>query len=218
MLKLLRHAPILLLLILPLSLPAQQEEALVQQEETLVQQEDPLGLVRSTADTVLAEVIANRESLDQDPASVYELVSEHVVPYFNFNSMTRSAMGRYWRRASNEQKEALIEEFRQLLVRTYGVALLNYSGEEITYLPLRASDNPDRATVQTRISETGGGPEIPVDYRMRRTDGNWKVHDVVIDGISLVSNYRTSFASQIRRGGIDGLIAQLVAQNNKQQG
>lgn len=176
-------------------------------------QQDPLSLVRQTADTVLREVVAHKAELDADPSGVYALVSSHVLPHFDFNGMTRSAMGKYWRRASEEQKLSLEQEFRQLLVRTYGVALLNYSGEEVAYLPLRTTSDENRVTVQTRVKEGNGGPEIPVDYRLIYRDEVWKVYDVVIDGISLVLNYRTSFSGQIRRNGIDGLISQLIEQN-----
>jgi len=129
--------------------------------------------------------------------------------------MTRSAMGKYWRRASDEQKMVIEEQFRQMLVRTYGVALLNYSGQEIKYLPVKASSDDKRVTVQTRVSEVKSGPEIPVDYRLVQNSNSWKVYDVVIDGMSLVSNYRSSFSGEIRRSGIDGLIKTLQNRNGE---
>ena len=175
-------------------------------------QQDPLLLVQETADSVLKNVVENKTELDKDPSGIYRLVGDQVLPHFDFTKMTRTAMGKYWRRASDEQKNLLVKEFRELLVRTYGVALLNYSGEKINYLPLRPSNNPERVTVQTRVKEEGG-PEIPVDYRLFYKNNAWKVYDVVIDGVSLVSNYRTSFSGQIRRAGVDGLIKQLVEQN-----
>lgn len=177
------------------------------------QHQDPLQLVQQTADTVLKEVVTHKEALNKDQSGIYALVSVHVLPHFDFSRMTRSAMGKYWRRATEEQKSKLITQFRQLLIRTYGVALLNYSGQEIVYLPVRTTDDKDRVTVQTRVKEGGGGPEIPVDYRLIFNQDVWMVYDVVIDGISLVSNYRTSFSGQIRRQGIDGLIQQLADQN-----
>ncbi len=175
--------------------------------------QDPLQLVRQTADTVLKEVIIHKEALNKDQSGIYALVSVHVLPHFDFTRMTQSAMGKYWRRATEEQKSRLITQFRELLIRTYGVALLNYSGQEIVYLPVRTTDDKDRVTVQTRVKEGAGGPEIPVDYRLIFNKDVWMVYDVVIDGISLVSNYRTSFSGQIRRQGIDGLIQQLADQN-----
>ena len=174
-----------------------------------------LELVKTTADSVLAKVVANRAALDKDPSGIYALVSDELIGHFDFAKMTRTAMGKYWRRASDAQKLAIQEQFRALLVRTYGSALLNYSGQNIQYLPLREHDEA-RVTVQTRVSETASGPDIPVDYRLALTDGDWKVYDVVIDGVSLVSNYRSSFSGQIRRDGIDGLIESLKANNRGQ--
>jgi phospholipid transport system substrate-binding protein len=176
-------------------------------------QTDPLVLVQQTANGVLEKVIAHKDALNQDPSLVYSLVSDEVLPHFNFTNMTRSAMGKYWNRASDDQKMIIEKEFRQMLVRTYGVALLNYSGQEIKYMPLKASSDEKLVTVQTRVSEVQSGPEIPVDYRLVQDGETWKVYDVVIDGMSLVSNYRTSFSGQIRRSGIKGLIETLQAHN-----
>lgn len=176
-------------------------------------QSDPLQLVKQTADGVLEKVVAHKAILDEDPSHIFLLVSDEVLPHFNFTKMTRSAMGRYWRRASDEQKTVIVEQFRELLVRTYGVALLNYSGQEIEYLPVKPSSDKKRVTVQTRVSELKSGPEIPVDYRLVQDGDSWKVYDVVIDGMSLVSNYRSSFSGQIRRSGINGLIKTLQSRN-----
>lgn len=172
-------------------------------------------LVKSTADAVLEKVSTNKQLLKDEPAKAEMLVNEIVLPHFDFIKMTRTAMGKYWKRANETQQQAIVKEFRSLLVRTYSVALLNYSGQKIEYLALRESKQPDRVTVQTLVTEVDGGPRIPVDYRLIQNDESWKVYDVVIDGVSLVSNYRTSFSGQIRRGGIDGLIAELQSNNAK---
>lgn len=181
-------------------------------------QQDPLSLVKQTADKVLEEVIANKASLEDKSADINSLVDKHVLPHFDFQRMTQSAMGKYWRRATEEQKNTLVSKFRELLVRTYGVALLNYSGQQIVYLPLRKSEDENRVVVQTRVAEANGGLEIPVDYRLYYREDAWKVYDVLIDGISLVSNYRTSFSGQIRRSGIDGLIKELESHNKDSNG
>jgi len=173
---------------------------------------DPLEMVRQTADNVLHQVTAHKATLDMDPSGVYVIVNRYILPHFDFNYMTRSAVGKYWRKADKDQQAALQEEFSQLLVRTYGVALLNYSGQEIIYEPLRDA-TVDKVMVETKVAQTDGGPQIPVNYRLKFDEGKWMVYDVVIDGISLVSNYRTSFASQIRRSGIDGLIKELSDRN-----
>ncbi len=176
---------------------------------------DPLQLVKQTAEGVLEKVLDNRERLNKDPSLVYLLVSDEVLPHFNFKKMTQSAMGKYWGRATDSQKTVIEEQFRQMLVRTYGVALLNYSGQEVEYLPVKPSSDKTRVTVETRVSEQKSGPQIPVDYRLVQEGDSWKVYDVVIDGMSLVSNYRSSFSGEIRRSGIKGLIDKLQNHNGE---
>ena len=178
---------------------------------------DPQALVRSTADRVLAEVKARKDALQRDSSGIYQLVQQYVVPHFDFPRMTQSAMGRHWRAASAEQRSTLIREFQEMLVRTYAVALLNYSGQQIEYLPLRASASDDDVVVQTKVADVGA-PPIPIDYRLSRSIGRWKVYDVTIDGVSLVSNYRSMFAEQVQRKGVDGLIQQLSDRNRELRG
>lgn len=175
------------------------------------------ALVRSTADKVLAEVKANKARLERDSSGIYDLVQRFVVPHFDFARMTQSAMGRHWRSANDDQRAALTREFQEMLVRTYAVALLNYSGQQIEYLPLRASPADDDVLVQTKVSDSGA-PPIPIDYRLSRSVGRWKVYDVTIDGVSLVSNYRSMFAEQVQRTGVDGLIKQLSDRNRQLRG
>jgi phospholipid transport system substrate-binding protein len=178
---------------------------------------DAQALVRATADRVLAEVRANKVRLDRDTSGIYELVQRFVVPHFDFHRMTQSAMGRHWRSANDEQRAAIVREFQEMLVRTYAVALLNYSGQQIEYLPLRAAPSDDDVLVQTKVSDSGA-PPIPIDYRLSRTVGTWKVYDVTIDGVSLVSNYRGMFAEQVQRSGVDGLIKLLTDRNRQLRG
>ena len=178
---------------------------------------DAQALVRATADRVLAEVQANKSRLEQDSSGIYQLVQNYVVPHFDFTRMTQSAMGRNWRSANEEQRAALVREFQELLVRTYAVALLSYSGQQIEYLPLRASASDDDVVVKTKVS-AAGAPPIPIDYRLARAVGKWKVYDVTIDGVSLVSNYRSTFAEQVQRNGVEGLIRQLSERNKELRG
>ncbi len=178
--------------------------------------QDPLELVRDTADEVLKKVVAEKQTLKQHPGRIYDLVEKGVVPHFDFERMSRLAVGRYWRRATPEQKKAFAEAFKQLLVRTYATALLEYSNQPIRYMPPRPSSRPDEAMVSTRVDN--GGPLVPINYRLHFENGEWKVYDVIVDGVSLVSNYRSSFSSQIRRYGMDGLISRLQKHNQKQSG
>jgi phospholipid transport system substrate-binding protein len=174
--------------------------------------EDPQQLVRQTGETVLAEVTARRAELEADPRLIYPLVESTVVPHFDFRQMSQSALGRFWRDATDAQKQGLTNEFRELLVRTYATALLGYSGQQIEYMPMQFRPEDDRVMVSTRIT-TAGAPPVPVNYRLRRDDAKWLVYDVVIDGVSLITNYRSQFAAEVRRGGIDGLIGILADKN-----
>ena len=171
------------------------------------------ALVKDTTDRMLSELKARRAELDESPRLIYDLVSDILLPHFDFERITQSAMGRYWRKADAKQREALIGAFRQMLIRTYAKALLNYSGQAIRMQPLRPGKRPEQVTVGTLVSEPGG-PDIPIDYQLYLKEDAWKVFDIVIDGISLVANYRSSFAAQIRRGGVDGLIRTLEARNS----
>jgi phospholipid transport system substrate-binding protein len=170
------------------------------------------ALVKDTTDRMLAALQTRRAELDEKPALIYGLVDEIVIPHFDFERITGSAMGRHWRQASPEQKQALIRAFRQMLVRTYAKALLTYAEQEILILPLRPGKRPEQVTVRTEVKQSGG-PAIPIDYQLYLKGDAWKVFDIAIDGISLVANYRSSFDAQVRRDGIDGLIRALDARN-----
>ncbi|MBU0498477.1 MAG: ABC transporter substrate-binding protein [Gammaproteobacteria bacterium] len=169
----------------------------------------PDQLVRETADRVLTQVQVNKNALEMDTSKIYELVDQYILPHFNFIKMSRSVLGKHWLKATAEQQTRFTEAFQVLLVRTYAVALLNYSNQAIEYLPFRMQSDARMAVVKTRVSD-GAGPPLPVDYLLQvEEESTWKVVDVKIDGISLVSNYRTSFSEQVRREGLDGLIQQL---------
>jgi phospholipid transport system substrate-binding protein len=179
---------------------------------TLAAIEDPQQLVRITGDRVLAEVSARKSELEANPQLIYPLVESTVLPHFDFRQMSQSALGRFWRDASEEQRERLVEEFRELLVRTYASALLGYSGQQIEYLPMQYQEDATRVMVPTRIASSGA-PPIPINYRLKREDSTWLVYDVVIDGVSLITNYRSQFTAEVRRGGIEGLISSLAQKN-----
>ena len=170
-------------------------------------------VVMSTADAVLERVTTEREALDADPGKIYGLVNEVVIPHFDFISMSKWVLGKTsWRGASEGQREQFIGEFRTLLVRTYAKALLEYSNEAIEYLPTEDNPNSNLVVVKTKINQPGA-KAVPIDYRMHVSGGEWKVVDIVVDGVSLVSTYRGSFASQIKKGGLDSLISKLSQRN-----
>ena len=176
----------------------------------------PEQLIRQTSASVMAEIRANMDIYKSDPQKLYKLVDELVLPHFNFAAMADLALGRYKDRISAKQKLLIVTEFRLLLVRTYSSALVEYSDQELIYLPMDGTETEGMVTVRTRYDQPGGFP-IPIDYNMRLGDDGWKVFDVSVDEVSLVTNYRSSFARSIKRDGVDGLIKSLQARNQDLQ-
>ena len=172
-------------------------------------------LVQTTSDKMLQALRQNRNELDGDSTKLYGLVDEIVLPHFDFRTMSAWVLGKYWRQATAEQRNRFTEEFRTLLVRTYASSLLDYSDENITFLPLNAPAEADDVTVRAEVRQTVG-QTIPINYSMHVKNNAWKVYDVSVDGISLVTNYRSSFSDQIRKEGIDGLIQKLSARNDQE--
>lgn len=175
------------------------------------------ALVKDASQRMLTTLEKRRAEVDRDQTLIYKLVSEILVPHFDFERITEAAVGRHWSQATPAQQQALTVGFRELLIRTYAKALLRYSGQEIRYLPVRPGADPGSVTVSSEIVQKGAAP-LPVDYKLYLKGGAWKVYDVVIDNVSLVTNYRGSFAAQIRQGGIDGLVQRLGEMNAKGAG
>ena len=175
-------------------------------------QEAPDALVKRVTDEVLTIIKTDKELQAGNPRKVAELAEVKVLPHFDFARMTRLAVGRNWQQANDAQKEALTKEFRTLLVRTYSNSLSAYRNQTIEVKPSKIAAADKEATVRTAVIQQGG-PPIPIDYSMEKTDGGWKVYDVVIDGVSLVTTYRGSFNDQIQKGGVDGLVKTLQERN-----
>ena len=172
----------------------------------------PEQLIRQTSDKVLDEIKSNAEKYREDPQRIYDLVNNVVLPHFDFSAMTDLALGRYSDDVSAEQRPAIINEFRRLLVRTYSTALLEYTDQTLVYLPMEGSESDGEVTVRTEIEQAGGFP-IPINYSLRLGDDGWKVFDISVDEVSLVTNYRSSFARAIKKDGVDGLIKTLRERN-----
>ncbi|MGZ5598161.1 MAG: MlaC/ttg2D family ABC transporter substrate-binding protein [Usitatibacter sp.] len=175
-------------------------------------QETPDALVKRTADEILAIIKADKDVASGNTAKVVELAEQKVLPHFDFERMTRLAVGRNWSQASDAQKQALVKEFRTLLVRTYSSSLTQYRNQTIEVKPTKIAPTDKEATVRTAVIQQGG-PPIPIDYSMEKADSGWKVYDVTIDGASLVTTYRGTFNDQIQKGGIDGLVKTLQDRN-----
>jgi phospholipid transport system substrate-binding protein len=175
-------------------------------------QEAPDALVKRTADEVLAIIKSDKDLQAGNSAKVVELAEQKVLPHFDFERMTRLAVGRNWNQANDAQKQALVKEIRTLLVRTYSASLSQYRNQAIQVKPSRAGSGDTETVVRTAIIQQGG-PPIPIDYSMEKVGNEWKVYDVVIDGASLVTTYRGTFNDQIQRGGVDSLVKTLQDRN-----
>jgi phospholipid transport system substrate-binding protein len=175
-------------------------------------QETPDALVKRTTDEVVAIIKADKDLQSGNTSKIVHLAEQKVLPHFDFERMTRLAVGRNWNQATPEQKQALIKEFRTLLVRTYATSLAQYRNQKIEVKPLKISPQDKEATVRTAVIQQGG-PPIPIDYTMEKIDAGWKVYDVVIDGASLVTTYRGTFNDLFQKGGIDGLVKALQDRN-----
>ncbi len=172
----------------------------------------PDVLARATTQEVLAILKQDKDIQNGNSAKVLQLVEAKVLPHFDFNRMTQLVVGKHWPRATPQQKQALVTEFRNLLVRTYSSSLTAFSNQTVEFKPLAIKPDATDVTVRSEIRQPGGQP-IPIDYSMYKTTFGWKVYDVAIDSVSLVTNYRASFATTIRQQGIDGLIKTLAAQS-----
>ena len=175
----------------------------------------PQELVRDTSSRMLLAMHEQQGSIEKDATHLYQLVEEIVLPYFDFRRMSQWVLGRNWRTATTQQREQFVEQFRMLLVRTYGTALLEYADEEIVYLPTAEEREGATVTVRTEINQPGVGV-IPITYSMYPSDNGWKVYDISISGVSLVTSYRSTYGSIIRKDGIDQLIDQLAERNRLQ--
>ena len=173
----------------------------------------PDTLVDNTAQEVLAIVRQDKDIRGGNKAKILDLVEAKVLPHFNFNRMTRLAMGKNWSKAAPEQQQELVKEFRTLLVRTYSNALSNYSDATIKVEPLKSKGDETDTTVKTRVIQEQGQEPVPIDYSMEKTSDGWKVYDVTVAGVSLVTNYRSTFNTQVREGGVEKLIKTLADKN-----
>lgn len=174
----------------------------------------PDALAKSVTDDVLAVLRSDKDIQAGNTGKVVDLVEKKVLPHFDFARMTRLAVGPNWRKASPEQQKSLINEFRTLLVHTYAATFVAYRDQTIDYRPSRMQPNDTEVVIKSLINQPGGKP-VTVDYKMEKSASGWKVYDVVVADLSLVQNYRGSFETEVRKGGIDGLIRALVDKNKQ---
>lgn len=173
----------------------------------------PDVLIKSTVQDVIAIIKQDKDIQAGNQKKILELVDAKVLPHFDFERMTRLAVGKSWRKATPEQKQALVTEFRNMLVRTYTKAFTVYRDQTVEIKPFKMAPDATDVTVKTNIIKPGAQP-IPVDYEMGKTADGWKAYDLSIEGVSMVGSYRGTFATQIEQGGIDGLIKTLADKNS----
>lgn len=177
----------------------------------------PDQLVKKTADDVIEVIKSDKDIQAGNQQKIFALAEEKILPNFDFEKVSRLVLGKNWTKASAEQKTAFQAEFKDLLLRTYATALSKYKNQTIEYKPFRMDSDAEVASVKTAIQQPGGDP-ISVDYTLGKKGEDWKVFDIVIEGVSLVTNYRSQFAQEIRTNGLDSLNKKLAEKNKAAMG
>ena len=175
----------------------------------------PDALVKMVTEEVIAALKKDKDIQSGDARKAADLIEAKIVPHFNFTRMARIAMARNWRSATPEQQKEIAAEFKTLLVRTYSTALTTYRDQQIDYKPLRAKPEDSEVTVKSDVRPSGSTQPVTIDYELEKTGNGWKIYDVKVDGVSLVTTYRDTFATEVREHGIDGLIKSLSAKNRE---
>ena len=175
-------------------------------------QTTPDNVISTTVDRVLTDLEQNRADYKANPDKLYALVEQHVLPVVDVERVSKLVVGKYWRRSSPEQQSMFQKEFQSFLMRSYAQGLFQYSGQQINYQPARYNDDKNKAIVDATLKTSDRN--IPVSFKLAQgSDSNWRIYNVVADGINLVTNFRTSYTSIIQRQGMDGLINSLAEKN-----
>lgn len=182
------------------------------------QEDTPDLLIKDLTDQILDQLLLEEESMRSDPAHTQQvarmLVDEFIIPHIDMKLMSRWIIGKSWRKATAQQRQQFIDEFTGMLIRTYAGALIEFRGKSVTFKPFHHDPKRKDAVVRSEFFDGSGAPPIPVLFRVRKDrQGEWKVFDIIVDGISLVKNYRSSFGAEIRKVGFDGLIRRLSTHN-----
>lgn len=176
--------------------------------------ESPVDMLKRTSDDVIKVLKEKKAEIDADPSIVYQIVDDYILPHLDDVTLAKLALGKNWRNANNEQRIEFVDQFRTLLVRTYSKSLQEFSDQVINFSPMTVAAGETKVTVKSEVLQSGG-PTIPVDYRLRLKDNEWKVYDIKIDGVSLVTNYRGTFAQEMRKGGMEAVLKMLHEKNAK---
>jgi len=177
----------------------------------------PQQMLQTVSDQMIEQLVANRSKVQANPNYIVNLVDKLLVPHIDFEEMSKRVLAVHWRDATPEQRARFQQEFSKLVVRTYSTAFREYSDQKIQFFDERAAqDDPTRVEIKSLIEQDNGQKAIPVNYRLINKGGDWKVYDLNVDGVSLVSNFREQFSAQINNQGLDALIAD-IAQRNQQK-
>ncbi len=174
----------------------------------------PEAAIQNVSESLKTLLQNNRERIKTDKAYVYQLANEVVAPHVDFNRLSGLALGKHWRRATAQQKQEFMRQFQRLLVRTYATAFREFGEWSLKFFPRHDAADAKKVLVRSEVLRPGA-PPVSVKYRMHRKGGEWLVYDIVIEGISLVTNYRTTFAKEVRRNGMSGLIERITKLNNQ---
>lgn len=175
-------------------------------------QEAPDAMIKRVSEEILDIIRKDKDVQAGNQKKILEIVDSKVLPHFNFQHMTALAVGKDWRRATPQQQQQLMQEFKTLLIRTYSNALTSYRDQTVRFKPFKMNPGDTDVVVRTEVVQPGGKP-TQVDYALEKLDNGWKVYDVTVAGISLVTNYRETFAQEVRNGGIEGLIQSISSKN-----
>ena len=177
-------------------------------------EESPVEMLERTSNQVIEILRHDMDELKKNPDKVYRIVDEYILPHLDDVTMAKLALGKNWKKASREQKLEFVESFRNLLIRTYSKSLLEFSDQEIRYFPVKVPPDAKKISVKAEVIQPGG-PPVPLAYRMRVKNNRWKVYDIKVDGVSLVTSYRGTFTQEIRKSGIEGLLEYLREKNQQ---
>ncbi|HEB83272.1 MAG TPA: ABC transporter substrate-binding protein [Gammaproteobacteria bacterium] len=177
-------------------------------------EESPVEMLERTSNQVIEILRNDMDELKKNPDKVYRIVDEYILPHLDDVTMAKLALGKNWKKATREQKLEFVESFRNLLIRTYSKSLLEFSDQEIRYFPVKVPPDAKKISVKAEVIQPGG-PPVPLAYRMRVKNNMWKVYDIKVDGVSLVTSYRGTFTQEIRKSGIEGLLEYLREKNQQ---
>ena len=176
--------------------------------------ESPTEMLKRTSDEVMDVLDKQRSLLEAEPDRLFDIIEKYIIPNLDDVTMAKLALGKNWKLASNDQKIDFVDQFRELLVLTYGKSLREFDDQKINFFPVTVDEKTTKVIVKSEVIQSGG-PVIPVSYKMRVKDNTWKVYDISIDGVSLVTSYRGTFAQEIRKGGMEGLLLMLHDRNKR---